>query len=162
MVPITVSHATDAQLVPSPIVREWILEGAPQARVSTLARSGDGCMEIVTWTCTPGKFRWYYDNDEMVYIISGEVFIADQVGFERRLGPGDGAFFPAGTSNIWHVTQELRKVAVCRVAVPLPIALGLRLWRRLFRRRHISGWQRPSKANATTRRRSATPLTPTQ
>jgi hypothetical protein len=69
----------------------------------------------------------------MVHILSGEVIITDQSGIERRLGPGDTAFFPAGSSSVWQVIRDVRKVAVCHVAVPQLVGLVLRIWSKLCR-----------------------------
>jgi uncharacterized cupin superfamily protein len=55
------------------------------------------------WFCTQGRFRWDYLVDEMVHILSGEVFIVGQNDTERRLGPASTAFFPAGSWSAWRV-----------------------------------------------------------
>src|SRR5882724_6597249 len=89
---VTANPAT-IELAPSPFPAEWVLEGRPQARATAIARSRDGAMTVVAWSCTKGRFQWHYSVDEMVHILSGEVFITDQSGTERRLGPGDTAFF---------------------------------------------------------------------
>jgi hypothetical protein len=90
-------------------------------------------MTVIAWSCTKGRFRWHYQVDEMAHILSGEVFITDQSGTERRLGSGDTVFFRAGTSNVWLITQDVRKVAVCHVTVPKLVGLGLRIWNKLCR-----------------------------
>jgi uncharacterized protein len=69
----------------------------------------------------------------MVHILSGEVFIVDHTNTERRLGPGDTAFFPAGSWSVWRVTQDVRKVAVCRHEMPILLSLALRIWKRIAR-----------------------------
>jgi uncharacterized protein len=124
---ITASPST-IDLEPSPFPREWVLEGNPQARAKPIARSDDASMTMIVWSCTEGRFRWQYSVDETVQILSGEVIVTDHDGEERRLGPGDSAFFPAGTTSVWHVTQAVRKVAVCRARVPKLFSLGLRVW----------------------------------
>jgi hypothetical protein len=91
-------------------------------------------MTVIAWSCTKGSFRWQYHVDEMVHILSGEVFVTDETGSERRLGPGDTAFFPAASAAVWRVTQDVRKVAVCHVAMPKlvwPARLEQALARRL-------------------------------
>jgi uncharacterized cupin superfamily protein len=74
---------------------------------------------------------WHYRLDEMVHVISGEVFVTDETGLERRLGPGDMAFFPAGSHSLWRVPVAVRKLAVCRHALPKPPGTAVRAWRRL-------------------------------
>jgi uncharacterized cupin superfamily protein len=146
VLPIITSHSADIELSPEPIPKDWILAGHPRARAAAIARSADEGMWITAWACTPGSFRWHYNVDETAQILSGEVFIIDQArtmdqaSTERRLGPGDTAYFPAGTSIIWHITQEVRKLAVCRVPVPKPVVVGSKLWGRMrnrLRRRHF-------------------------
>lgn len=106
------------ELGASPFPSEWVLEGNPQACAQVIARSQDGTMTTVVWSCTRGRFRWQYSVDEMVHLLAGEVFITDHSGVERRVVPGDTAFFPAGSTAVWRVTQDVRKVAVCHVPVP--------------------------------------------
>ncbi|MGA2893568.1 MAG: cupin domain-containing protein [Xanthobacteraceae bacterium] len=119
------------QLMPAPIPAHWIVEGAPQAYSKRLASSADGTSSIMAWSCTPGRFNWHYAVDETLHIISGEVFVTDEDGASRRLGPGDVVFFPAGSSSLWHVTEEVRKLAFCRQSMPRPFGFALRAWNKL-------------------------------
>jgi uncharacterized protein len=130
--PIMVATAAVAELEPSPITPSWILSGTPEARNKMLASSHDRAAHIMVWECTPGHFNWDYSEDETIVVISGEVFITDNNDQERRLGPGDVAFFPAGSSCKWRITSKLRKVAVLRQPLPMPLALSLRIWNKLF------------------------------
>ena len=123
---ILTANPSDVELAPAPFPREWVIEGDPRAAARELTRSDDAAMKVVVWSCSPGRFRWQYSVDEMVQVLSGEVFVTNERGEERRLGPGDTAFFPAGTVSVWRITAELRKVAVCRVAPPKPVAFALR------------------------------------
>jgi len=88
----------------------------------------------MAWSCTPGRFEWHYAVDETVHIISGEVFVTDEKGRIHRLGPGDMAFFPAGSHSVWQVTKEVRKLAVCRHSMPRPFGFVLRAWNKVFHR----------------------------
>jgi uncharacterized protein len=130
---IVTATAAATELEPAPITPGWILSGTPEARNKILANSQDRTSSIMVWECTPGNFNWHYGEDETIVIISGEVFLTPQGGQERRLGPGDMAFFPAGCSAHWRVTSKVRKVAVWRSAVPFPLALGVRAWNKLLR-----------------------------
>ena len=128
---IVIADPSTVALVPAPIEPGWIVEGQPEACAKELARSGDGTSVVVAWSCTAGRFRWHYSVDETVHIISGEVFVTKEDGVERRLGPGDMAFFPAGSSSMWRVPAAVRKLAVCRHALPQPLGFALRAWRKL-------------------------------
>jgi uncharacterized protein len=129
---ITFADPATVALDPAPIAAAWIVEGTPQASARELARSADGTSVVITWSCTAGRFYWHYGVEEMLHIISGEVFVTDESGTERRLGPGDMAFFPAGSRSLWHVPVAVRKLAVCRHALPKSLGFALRAWRRLI------------------------------
>jgi uncharacterized protein len=133
-VPVVFAAPADIELAPNPINPDWIVEGRPQARAKRLAESADGTSSVVVWSCTPGRFEWHYAVDETLQIISGEVFITDGIGGRHRLGPGDFAYFPAGSRSIWQVTEEVRKVAVCRHNMPRPLGFAVRAWNKVFRR----------------------------
>jgi uncharacterized cupin superfamily protein len=135
---IVIGPAASATLGPSPITSGWILDGKPVAQNKVLARSNDRTSSLVTWECTPGVFNWFYAEDETVYLIFGEVFIT-QNGTERRLGPGDFAFFPAGSSCTWRVTKTVRKVAFMRKDVPKPVGFSILVWHKLLRMMGIRG-----------------------
>jgi uncharacterized protein len=122
----------DVELLPAPIPPHWIIEGTPQARSKRLAMSADGTSSVMAWSCTPGRFRWHYNIDETLHIISGEIFVTDENGVSRRLGPGDMVFFPAGSTSLWHVTKDVRKLAFCRHTVPRPVGFALRAWKKLI------------------------------
>lgn len=124
---VTASPST-IELDDAPFPSEWVIEGTPRARAKEIARSDDTSMKVIVWSCTRGRFRWQYDVDEMVQILSGEVVITDHNGKERRLVSGDNAFFPAGSWSVWHVVEDVRKVAVCRNTMPRVVTFGLRAW----------------------------------
>ncbi len=131
--PIVIAPPAQVELAPAPIPTDWILSGTPEARSRQLARSRDGASTVMAWSCTAGRFNWHYTVDETVHIISGEVFVTKETGEECRLGPGDMAFFPAGSRSTWRVPVEVRKLAVCRQAMPLPFGFALRAWNKAAR-----------------------------
>jgi uncharacterized cupin superfamily protein len=136
---IVIAAAASSDLEPAPISPDWILGGKPEARSKLLANSHDGASCVMVWECTAGRFNWHYREDETAVVISGEVLITTEKGEERRLGPGDMAFFPVGTSCIWCVNVPVRKVAVIRKTLPLPLALGFRAWDKLLRTMGLKG-----------------------
>ena len=129
--PVIITTPATLALSPVPIRPDWILSGSPQASAQEIARSRDGTAVTIVWACTPGAFRWWFGGDETVQILSGEVFVTDEHNAEHRLGPGDTAFFPAGTWSQWRVTEPLRKMAVIRHAMPRPLGFALRAFNRL-------------------------------
>jgi len=130
---IVVATPATVELEPEPIPSDWIVSGSPEARCKKMVRSRDWTSHIVVWDCTPGSFNWHYGMDEAIVIISGEAFMINHKGEERRFGPGDLAFFPAGSSCTWRVTQHLRKVGILRESMWRPLGLGLKVWHKLLR-----------------------------
>jgi len=141
--PIVYAFPPDIELADDPIRPNWIVEGAPQARSKCLAQSADGTSRVVAWSCSAGRFNWHYAVDETVYVVSGEVFVKGEDGQVCQLGPGDTAFFPAGTRAVWHVTERVRKIAVCRYSMPRPLGQLLCLWNRAVDR--LTGFSRGRK-----------------
>jgi uncharacterized cupin superfamily protein len=111
----------------------WILEGNPIARNKLLSQSADGTASSYIWDCTAGRFNWFYDVDETIYVIEGGVVVKDVAGVARRLSAGDTIFFPAGTRAEWHVEDYIRKVAFCRVPLPRSVLMAKRGYRFLKR-----------------------------
>ena len=91
---IMVATATSVVLEPEPIPSDWVLSGSPEARCKKLVRSNDWTSHVVVWDCTPGSFKWHYSMDETIIIISGEAFMINNNGEERRFGPGDRPMHP--------------------------------------------------------------------
>jgi uncharacterized cupin superfamily protein len=128
--------ASRADLMPSPIRANWVLEGNPMARNQLLSVSADGNARSYIWDCTAGRFNWFYEVDETIYVIEGGVVLRDGMGTARRLSAGDTIFFPAGAHAEWHVENYIRKFALIRTPLPKPLVLarqGYRYVKRLFR-----------------------------
>ena len=122
----------------SPIRDGWILQGTPIARNSLLSTSADGTAKTYIWDCTAGRFNWFYDVDETVYVIDGGVVIRDSAGIRRSLKAGDAMFFPAGARAEWHVEKYIRKIAFCRVPLPRSVLIARQSYR-FFKRLTGSG-----------------------
>jgi len=116
-------------LDPLPIRAEWVIEGTPVAKAKMLWRSLDGTSRTVIWDCTAGRFNWFYDNDETVYILEGSVAIKDQQGISRLVSAGDTVYFRAGSQAEWTVERYVRKVAFFRAPVPKYALLAIRIVR---------------------------------
>jgi len=119
------------ELVSSPINTEWIVEGQPEARSTVISTSGDGLAFIVIWECSPGKFHWRYTFDETMHLLEGSVTLDDGQGNIRTLGAGDLVFIPQGSRVTWIVHARVRKLAVCRKALPSQMGAAIKALRRL-------------------------------
>lgn len=126
-------------LQPEPIPADWILSGTPQARGNKLATSHDWTSTVIVWDCTPGYFKWHYSKDEALLVLSGEAFIMNEKGEERRFGAGDLLFFPAGTSCTWRITEHIRKIAVLRETMWRPFGFVLKATKKLLRMAGLAG-----------------------
>jgi len=105
-----------------PIDPAWILDGAPRARIVTLATGRDGWATTALWECTPGTFDWRFAWDETVHLLDGVVEVTLPDGTLHRLVAGSVAVFPAGSRAVWRVIEPVRKLAICRRALPTPLA----------------------------------------
>ena len=121
------------KLNPSPIHKAWILEGNPVARNKVLSSSADGAASTLIWDCTAGRFNWFYDIDETIYVLEGSVIVKDPAKAPRRLATGDTVFFPAGSRAEWNVEGYVRKIAFCHIPLPRQLQLAKRVYRRLKR-----------------------------
>jgi uncharacterized cupin superfamily protein len=128
------------ELKPAPFRPEWILEGHPKATAAEIDRTHDGSASLIVWRVDAGRFNWYYDFDETITILDGEVYLTDGANAapgnaaERRLGPGDVVFFHNGSTATWRVPDHVRKIATVKRPLPGPIgtlfrvAKGARRW----------------------------------
>ncbi|WP_298816708.1 cupin domain-containing protein [uncultured Roseibium sp.] len=106
------------QLEPAPIRQDWVIDGSPVAMCKILARHHLGWGDAAHWSCTAGKFHWYYGWDETVMFLEGEVFITDDNGNVYHGRPGVSLHFPKGTGAIWEVPTYIRKLAFNQKPVP--------------------------------------------
>jgi uncharacterized protein len=120
-------------LVLSPINGAWVLEGNPLARGKILSISTDGMATTFMWDCTAGRFNWYYDLDETVYLLEGSVVIKESTGVRHELKAGDSFLFKAGTHFEWTVDSYVRKLAFCRIPMSRKILLAKRIYQGLRR-----------------------------
>jgi uncharacterized cupin superfamily protein len=111
---------------PLPIRAQWILEGSPAAQYKILSASLDGTAKTIVWDCTAGRFNWFYDMDETVYVLAGSVLIKDGAGHSRRVTAGETILFRAGSQAEWTVESYIRKIAFLRTPVPKYALLAIR------------------------------------
>jgi uncharacterized protein len=139
-------EAAGSNLSPSPIYPGWVLEGNPVARNKLVSESADGTASSFIWDCTAGRFNWFYEADETIYVIEGGVVVKELGGAARRLSAGDTILFPAGSRTEWHVEEYVRKFALIRTALPRPLVFARRGYR--FLKRIIGAADRKDAAPA--------------
>jgi uncharacterized protein len=120
-------------LKPSPIERSWIIEGNPEAHSHVLSASADRAAMTLIWSCTEGKFNWYYDVDETAVILEGSIVLESDGMPPKRYGVGDVIFFHGGAHAKWHVEGYVKKVAFCRQTNPIVFGLTVRAVNKLKR-----------------------------
>ncbi|MES2185577.1 MAG: cupin domain-containing protein [Pseudomonadota bacterium] len=92
-----------------PAAAATVRSGQPNFRALTFATSPDNKTTSGVWSAEgPSSFEWSYGSDEAVYIHEGLVHV-DYQGKQFSLGPGETAFFHAGTRATWTVPQHVRK-----------------------------------------------------
>ncbi|KAK43573.1 DUF861 domain-containing protein [Caballeronia sp. EK] len=121
----------DVLLEPDPIDPAWVLEGSPVARSGRWSQSLDTTTTSWVWDCTAGRFNWYFEEDETIYVIEGEVIITAEGQEPRTLRAGHAALFYAGTRSEWHVPRYVRKHAILRPHITKPVLLALKVSRKL-------------------------------
>src|SRR5262249_52777270 len=99
---IETAHSGE-ELDPSPIEPAWVIEGDPQARSRLLSTSACGTAKTIIWSCTEGKFNWYYDLDETIMILEGTIVLQSESAPPKRYCAGDVIYFRKGAHAKWHV-----------------------------------------------------------
>src|SRR4051812_48039967 len=100
-VSIAALHVPNAPLQAWPLPQEAIVAGAPEASGAVLSKSVDSRKVRGVWSCTPGTFRWSWNYDETVFMLSGRASVALSDGRVVELKPGDMAFFESGADSVW-------------------------------------------------------------
>lgn len=62
-----------------------------------------------TWSKEVSKFPWSYSEQEVAYVLEGEVVVTPNGGEPVSFGAGDLVTFPSGMSCTWEVRKPLRK-----------------------------------------------------
>lgn len=130
---ISVGDPRQVALRSAPIPPAWILEGHPDAKAGVIGSTSDGTTQLLVWRVSAGRFNWFYDVDETVTILDGDVELSDGANAPahdpkaRHLGAGDVVFFRAGSTATWEVHDHVRKVATVRHSLPEPVA-SLQRW----------------------------------
>jgi uncharacterized cupin superfamily protein len=132
----------NVDLKPSPIEPSWILEGNPEARSHVLSTSVCGTTTTLIWSCTDGKFNWYYDVDETIMILEGSIVLESEGMPPRRYGVGDVILFRDGAHAKWHVEGYVKKIAFFRQTLPFGLGYAVRAINKLRRMVFVPGGRR--------------------
>jgi uncharacterized cupin superfamily protein len=62
-----------------------------------------------TWSKEVSTFPWTYSEQEVAYVLEGEVTVTPQGGEPVHFGKGDLVTFPSGLACTWEVKKPLRK-----------------------------------------------------
>jgi uncharacterized cupin superfamily protein len=62
-----------------------------------------------TWSKEVSTFPWTYSEQEVAYVLEGEVTVTPKGGAPVHFGKGDLVTFPAGMACTWEVKKPLRK-----------------------------------------------------
>jgi uncharacterized cupin superfamily protein len=61
------------------------------------------------WSKEVSTFAWSYDEQEVCYLLEGDVVVTPDGGAPVTIAAGDLVTFPAGMSCVWQVRQAVRK-----------------------------------------------------
>jgi uncharacterized cupin superfamily protein len=93
-----------------PIPADWVSEGSPDSRGVVSIETCDEAVRGGQWSCTPGKFRWEYEMDELFYLFDGEAEITIEGGESYAIRAGDMVHLPQGIVATWDIKKTVRKV----------------------------------------------------
>jgi uncharacterized cupin superfamily protein len=61
------------------------------------------------WTKEASEFPWEYDEEEVCYLLEGQVTVTPEGGEPVEFGKGDLVTFPRGMRCTWKITRDVRK-----------------------------------------------------
>lgn len=80
------------------------LRAAESAAVAAL-----GAAAWPVWTAEAQELPWRYDEDEVCWLLEGDVVVVASSGEEMRVRGGDVAYFPAGMECVWKISEAVKK-----------------------------------------------------
>ncbi|WP_409192464.1 cupin domain-containing protein [Bradyrhizobium sp. RDM4] len=127
------AYNCNVDLKSSPIDGSQIIEGNPEAREHVLSTSLCGTAKTMIWSCTEGKFHWYYELEETIIILEGSIVIETDGMPLKRYGVGDVISFRKGAHAKWHVEGYVKKIAFLRQTTPVGFGFAIRAVNRIER-----------------------------
>ena len=61
------------------------------------------------WSCEKSVFDWEYNDNEVCFLLEGEVEVKTEDGKVFNFAKGDMVSFPKGLKCIWNVKKAVRK-----------------------------------------------------
>jgi len=68
-----------------------------------------GAKEWPIWEKEVSNFPWHYDEQEVCYVLEGEVTVTTENGTQYHIKPGDLVTFRQGLSCYWSVESPIKK-----------------------------------------------------
>lgn len=86
-----------------------VLDGNPAGRGFTLHEAADGSLGCGFFECDPSTTTYELTDNEIIYVLEGEVRIELEGGNAVELKPGDAAFLPKGHKSTWTFHTRFRE-----------------------------------------------------
>ena len=80
------------------------VEAASQEKINEL-----GVKSWPIWEKEASEFDWHYDEQEVCYLLEGEVEVTTKNGETVTFGAGDLVTFPAGLDCVWKIKKDVKK-----------------------------------------------------
>ncbi len=61
------------------------------------------------WQKQPATFPWFYEVEEMCYLLEGEVVVTPDSGIPIHIKTGDLVTFSQGLHCTWQITKPVKK-----------------------------------------------------
>ncbi len=95
-----------------PIDDSAIEHGNPTASGATLYTSPDGRTTVGLFTCTPGRFHYQLDAEEVTHLLSGRIVIHPEGGEIIDARAGDTFILPAHQRMVIDVRETITDIYV--------------------------------------------------
>lgn len=61
------------------------------------------------WEKEVSRFDWYYDSQEVCYLLEGKVVVEEEGGEKIEISKGDLVTFPQGLKCVWDIKEAVKK-----------------------------------------------------
>ncbi|ANS31901.1 hypothetical protein R1CP_36475 (plasmid) [Rhodococcus opacus] len=95
-----------------PIDEATIVSGSPTATGTTLYTTPDGRTTVGLFRCTPGRFRYALETEELTHLLAGRIVIQPDDGDPIDAKAGDTYILPAGKNMLIDVQESITDIYV--------------------------------------------------